>query len=172
MYKRTFMILSCGGGGKRASAYGRCGGRWLWWRLRLGGGAGRGRRLVQQVARAAAASCSRIERSHCGGLGVLLRVLFAEAVRRRRAAITNLFEQRTESMLVVFLSGFGSRVAGGMRHSWLHSASGPRRARAAAPLASSDASPASSNASTSNWIFQKKEFVTDVIQNDKFDPHT
>ena len=62
-----------------------------------------------------------------GGLGPLLRVfrpllgvLRAEAVRRRRAATTNLFEQRTESMLVVLLSGFGSRVAGGMRHSWLH----------------------------------------------------
>ena len=33
---------------------------------------------------------------------------------------------------------------------------GPRRARAAAPLASSDASPASSNASRSNLIFQEK----------------
>ena len=50
---------------------------------------------------------------------------------------------------------------------------GPRRARAAAPLASSDASPASSNASRSNGFFKKKEFVTDaIIQNDKFDPHT
>jgi len=72
-----------------------------------------------------------------GGLGVLLRllrpllgVLFTAAVRRRRAATINLFEQKTESMSIAFLSDFGSRVTGGMRHCWLRSASGPRRARA------------------------------------------
>ena len=59
-------------------------------------------------------------------------VVFGEAVRRRCAATTKLLEQGTESMLFFLLPGFGSRVAGRMRHSWLRSASGPRRACAAA----------------------------------------
>ena len=63
-------------------------------------------------------------------------VVFGEAVRRRRAATTNLFEQRTESMLVVLLPGFWV-ASGGRDEAFLAAlAFGPRRARAAAPLAS------------------------------------
>ena len=130
MYERTLRILSCGGSGP---------GRSLYRRATLS--------AVKRVLLAAAmSSCSvldhllryvqitRARSRRAVAIAPLLSVGFDEAMRRRRAASTKLIEQRTESMLVFLLPDFGSRVAGRMRHSWLRSACGPRRARAARRL--------------------------------------
>ena len=126
MYKRTLRILSSGGGGRSP-----------------------GRATLNSVERvllaAAVSSCSVLGRllrqlqmtartRRAVAIALLHSVVFDKAVRRRRAASTKLIEQRTESMLVFLLPDFGSRVAGRMRHSWLRSACGPRRARAARRL--------------------------------------